>query len=79
MLQIIKTNISNNIIKILSHNRNNKVVIIVKKKQFSKSNILIQNRSIMLNELAFFDFKNIFMIPICQDAKLIKGWDTIVN
>ena len=31
----------------------------------------------MLNEQAFFDFKNIFMMSICQDGKLVKGWDVI--
>ena len=29
----------------------------------------------MLNEQALFDFKNIFMMPVCKDGKLIKGWD----
>ena len=28
----------------------------------------------MLNKQAFFDFKNIFMMSICQDVKLVKGW-----
>ena len=54
-----------------------KVVIVVKGKQFIRTNILIQNMSIMLNHQAFFDFKNVFMIPICQDCKLFKGWDFI--
>ena len=31
----------------------------------------------MLNEQAFFDFKNIFMMFICQDGKIVKGWDVI--
>ena len=32
----------------------------------------------MLNKQAFFDFKNIFMMMrICQDGKLVKGWDII--
>ena len=32
----------------------------------------------MLNKQAFFDFKNILMMSICQDGKFIKGWDIIV-
>ena len=31
----------------------------------------------MLNKQAFFDFKNIFMKSICQDSKLVEGWDII--
>ena len=31
----------------------------------------------MLNEEAFFDFKKIFMMSICQGGKLVKGWDVI--
>ena len=31
----------------------------------------------MLNKQAFFDFKNILMMSICQDGKFIKGWDVI--
>ena len=56
-----------------------KVLIIFKKKQFSRTNILIQNMSITLNEQVFFDFKNIFMMSICQDGKVIKGLDIIAN
>ena len=51
------------------------VLIIVKKKQFSRTNILIQERSIMLKKQAFLDFKNIFMMPKYQDGKLVKVWD----
>ena len=29
----------------------------------------------MLNKQAFFDFKNIVMMFICQDGKLVKDWD----
>ena len=47
-----------------------KVLFIVKKKQFGRINIT-------LNKQAFFDFKNIFMISICQDGKLVKRWDII--
>ena len=56
-----------------------KFLVIVKKKQFSRTNILISDTSITLNKQAFFDFKNIFMMPICQDGKLVKGWDIIAN
>ena len=77
-ITITVTNISDNIIKqyygiikLLI------VLVIVKKKQFSRTNILIQDRSIMLNKQAFFDFKNIIMMSICQDGKLIRGWDNI--
>ena len=31
----------------------------------------------MLNKQAFFDFKNILMMSICQDGKFIKEWDNI--
>ena len=54
-----------------------KVLVIVKKKQFSRTNILIYDRSVTFNKQAFFDFKNIFMMPICQDGKLVKGMDII--
>lgn len=50
-----------------------KVIIIVKKEQFSRSIILISNRSIMLSKQAFFDFMNIFIIPLYQDNKLVTG------
>ena len=33
----------------------------------------------MLNEQAFFNFKNTFVMSICQDGKLIKGWNIIAN
>ena len=56
-----------------------KFLVIVKKKQFSRTNILISDTSITLNKQAFFYFKNIFMMPICQDGKLVKGWDIIAN
>ena len=66
-------NISNNIIKqnygII---KTFKVLLIVKKKQFGRINILIKDRSITPNNQAFFHFKNIFMMPICQDDKLDK-------
>ena len=73
VLQISMTNISNKIIKWYYGIRQTiKDLITVKKKQFSRTNILIQNRSITLNEQTFFDFKNTFMMSICQDDKLVK-------
>ena len=56
-----------------------KALVIVKKKQFSRTNILIKDRSITLNKQAFFDFKNILMMFIWQDGKLIEEWDIIVD
>ena len=53
------------------------VLVIVKRKQFTRTNILIQDRSITLNEQAFFDFKNVFMMSIYQDGKLVKLQDVI--
>ena len=50
-----------------------KFLIIVKKEQFARANVLIQNRPVTLNKQAFFDLKNIFMIPISQDGKLVEG------
>ena len=41
-----------------------KILIVVKNRQFSRTRILTQNRSIMLNKQAFFYFKNIFMLFI---------------
>ena len=74
------TNISNNIIKqYYGIIKAFKLLVIVKKKQFSRTNILIQDRSIMLNKQSFFDLSNIFMMPLCQDGKLVKGWDVIRN
>ena len=77
-ITITVTNISNSIIKqyyvvikLL------KILLILKKKQFSRTNILIQDRSITLNKQAFFDFKNMLIMSICQDGKFIKGWDNI--
>ena len=58
------------------YNENDKVLIIVKKKEFSRTNTTIQNRSIRLNEHAFFNFNIIFMMKIC---KLIKVWSVISN
>ena len=31
----------------------------------------------MLNKQAFFNFKNTFMMSICQDDKLVKGWGSL--
>ena len=70
---ITVTNISNNTIKqYYGIIKTFKVLVIVKKKQFSRTNILIYDRYITLNEQAFFDFENIFMMSICQDGKLVK-------
>ena len=58
------TGISNNITKqYYGIIKTFKVLIIVTRKQFSRANILIQNKSITLNRQTFFDFKNIFMMP----------------
>ena len=57
---------------------NNTILVIVKKKQFSRTNILIFNSSILLKG-HFLDFKNIFMMPKCQDGKLNKGCNIIAN
>ena len=74
MRQIAATNMWNNIIKqYYGIIETIKVLVIVKNKQFSRTNILIQNVSITSNEQVFFDFKNIFVISICQDDKLVKG------
>ena len=79
-MTLIITNISNNIIKqYYGIIKAFKLLVIVKKKQFSRTNILIQDRSIMLNKQSFFDLSNIFMMPLCQDVKLVKGWDVIRN
>ena len=75
---ITVTNISNSIIKqYYGIMKLFKVLVIIKKKQFSRTNILIQGRSITLNKHALSDFKNILMMSICQDGKFIKGWDVI--
>ena len=79
-MTLIIINISNNIIKqYYGIIKAFKLLVIVKKKQFSRTNILIQDRSIMLNKQSFFDLSNIFMMPLCQDGKLVKGWDVIRN
>ena len=49
-----------------------KKLTIVKKKQFSRTNVFIQNRSISFDKQTFFDFKNEFIIPVCQNGKLLK-------
>ena len=50
---------------------------IVKKKRFSRTNVFIQNRSISFDKQTFFDFKNEFIIPVCQTSTLVKRWDVI--
>ena len=54
-----------------------KKLTIVKKKQFSRTNVFIQNRSISFNKQTVFDFKNKFIIPVCQNGKLLKRRDAI--
>ena len=78
-ITIAVTNISNNIVKqYYGIIKTFKVLAIVKKKQFTRTNILIYDRFITLNNQAFLDFKNIFMMSICQDGKLVKKWDFTV-
>ena len=50
---------------------------IVKKKQFGRANVFIQNRSISFDKQTFFDFKNEFIIPVCQNGKLLRRRDVI--
>ena len=50
---------------------------IVKKKRFSRTNVFIQNRSISFDKQTFFDFKNEFIIPVCQNGKLLKRRNVI--
>ena len=77
-INVAVTNISNNIIEhYYGIIKTFKVLVIVKKEQFSRTNILILDRSVTFNKQTFFDFKNIFMMSICQDRKLVKGWDII--
>ena len=54
-------------------------LVIVKKKKFSRTNALKHNKFVRLIKQAFLDFKNRFMILICQNAKLFEGWDVIAN
>ena len=66
-------NISNNITKQLyGIIKTFKVLVIAKKKQFSRTKILIYDRFVTLNKQAFFDFKNIFMIPYAKMVNLSK-------
>ena len=74
------TNISNNITKqYYGTIKTFKILVIVKKKQFRTTNVFIQKRSITLNRQTFLDFKNLFMMPICQGGKLFKKWYIIAN
>ena len=65
MLQITVTNTLNN-------NNAIKVQIIIKEKQFSRTNILTWNRSIPLGKFFFFFFKNINIMPVWPCAKMEK-------
>ena len=77
-INITLTNISYDIIKqYYGIIKTFKVLVIIKQKQFSRTNILIQDRSVTVNKQAFFDFKSIFIMSICQDSKLVKRWDIV--
>ena len=53
-------------------------LLIVKKKQFSKANVFLKNRSTSFNKQNFFDFKkHEFTISVCQNGKLLKKRDII--
>ena len=54
-----------------------KFQLLSKKEHFSRTNILLQDRSITLKKQAFFDFKNILMTSRCQDGQFIKRCDII--
>ena len=54
-----------------------KKLIIVKKKEFNRANAFIKNRSMSFDKQTFFDFKTEFIIPVCQNGKLIKRGDVI--
>ena len=54
-----------------------KKLTIVKKKQFSRTNVFIQNGPISFNKQVFFDFKHEFIISVCQNGKLFKRRDII--
>ena len=53
------------------------MLTIVKKKQFSGTNVFIQTRSISFNKQAFFDIKKESIIFNCQNGKLVKRRDII--
>ena len=50
---------------------------IVKKKQFGRANVFIQNRSISFDKQTFFDFNHEFIIPVYQTSTLVKKRDVI--
>ena len=64
---------------IFQYKKTFKFLVIVKKRQFSRTNALKYNKFVRLIKKAFLDFKNTFMMPICQNAKLFEGWDVIAN
>lgn len=78
-LQLTVTKMSDHVIKYYGIIETMKVLIIIKKILLSRTNILIQNRSFTLRGQASSDFSNTFMILICQDGKLAKGWNIIPN
>ena len=55
-----------------------KKLTIVKKKQFSRTNVFIQSWSISFNKQTFFDFNHEFIICVYQNGKLLKKGDVIV-
>ena len=57
---------------ILLNKETTKKLTITKKKQFSRTNVFIQNRSILFDKQNFFDFKNEFIILVCQNGKRLK-------
>ena len=57
------TNISDNIKQYYSITKTFKILVIVKKKQFIRTNILISSRPTTLDRQAFFDFINLLIMP----------------
>ena len=75
-ITVTVTNISNSIIKQYYVIIKLFKVLVIEKKYIY---ILIYDRSITLTTQAFFGFKNILMMSVCQDGKFIKGWDIIAD
>ena len=59
----------------LLHKKMIKMFSIIKKKQFSRTNVFISSRSISFNKQAFFDVRSECNVSICQDSKLLKRRD----
>ena len=49
-----------------------KVIVMFKKMQFNRTNILIEDRSILCTKQLLFDFTYMIMMNMCQDYKLFK-------